>query len=58
MMYPLLLYYKEKHEKSVGTCSRPTIPLGWQCINATFVKNKCIFLTILLQQKRALVMSF
>jgi len=32
MMYPLSLYYKEKHEKSVGTCSRPTIPLGWQCI--------------------------
>ena len=27
-------------------------------MNATFVKNKCIFLTILLQQKFALVMSF
>jgi len=29
-----------------------------QLFTATFVKNKCIFLTILLQQKLALVMSF
>jgi len=29
-----------------------------QCFPATFVKNKCIFLTILLQQELALVMSF
>ena len=29
-----------------------------QIFTATLVKNKCIFLTILLQQKLALVMSF
>jgi len=29
-----------------------------QLFTATFVKNKCIFPTILLQQKLALVMSF
>jgi len=29
-----------------------------QLLTATFVKNKCIFFTILLQQKLALVMSF
>jgi len=29
-MYSLSLHYKEKHEKSMGTCFRPTIPLGWQ----------------------------
>jgi len=29
-----------------------------QLFTATFVKNKCIFLTILLQQKLALIMSF
>jgi len=28
MEYSLSLHYKWKHEKSVGTCSRPTIPLG------------------------------
>jgi len=28
-MYSLILHYKEKHEKSVGTCSHPTTPLGW-----------------------------
>jgi len=30
MMYSLSLHYKEKREKSVGKCSRPTILLGWQ----------------------------
>jgi len=29
-----------------------------QLFTATFAKNKCIFLTILLQQKLGLVMSF
>jgi len=29
-----------------------------ELFTATFVKNKCIYLTILLQQKLALVMSF
>jgi len=29
-----------------------------QLFTATFVENKCIFLTILLQQKPALAMSF
>jgi len=29
-----------------------------QLFTATFVKNKCTFLTILLQQKLALVMRF
>jgi len=29
-----------------------------QLFTATFVKNECVFLTILLQQKLALVMSF
>jgi len=30
MMYSLSLHYKEKHEKSVGTCFRLTVLLGWQ----------------------------
>ena len=30
MMRSLLLHYKDEHETIVGTCSRPTIPLGWQ----------------------------
>ena len=30
MMYSLFFQYKEKHEKSLGTRSRPTKPLGWQ----------------------------
>jgi len=29
-----------------------------QLFTATFIKNKCIFLTILLQQQLALVISF
>jgi len=29
-----------------------------QLFTATFIKNKCIFIMILLQQKLALVMSF
>ena len=32
MMYSLSLHYKEKHEKSVGTCSRHTTPLGGSCL--------------------------
>jgi len=29
-MYSVSLHYKEKHEKNVRTCSRTTIPSGWQ----------------------------
>jgi len=36
-MFLLLLYWKEKHEKSMGTCSQPTTPVGWQLYQMTVV---------------------
>jgi len=36
MMYLLSLHYKEKHEQSVGTCSRTTTPVA--VVQVAFVR--------------------